>query len=140
MLSGGDEDEGGSSRRRCRRRAPRPRSRSSPCRSTSLRIQTTAAKKRHGNQIKSLVGIDEDEGRRHAQSQLRAAYEGLHGSGWGANWAAAAAVLGDGLGRSWAVEAVELGGRAPRRRKERAGAPRDEGWGWRAQRANAAAS
>jgi len=104
-----------------------------------LRIQTTAAKKRHGNQIKSLVGIDEDEGRSHAQSQLRAAYEGLHGSGWGANWAAAAAVLGDGgsgLGRrqrrSWAVEAVELGGRAPRRRMGRAGAPRDEGWGGRA--------
>jgi len=129
MLSGRDEDEGGSSRRRCRRRAPRPHSWSSPRRSTSLRIRTTAAKKRHGNKIKSLVGIDEDEGRRHAQSQLWAAYEGLHGSGWGANWAATVAVLGDGgggLGRwrqwSWADER------------------RDGGWGGRAQRANAAAS
>jgi len=45
-------------------------------------------------QITSSNQIDEDEGRSHAQSQFRAAYEELYGRAWGANRAAAVVVLG----------------------------------------------
>jgi len=111
--------------------SPGPRTTRSPAQDLGAAVAAVMVEERRGRQIwrrraAKLLGA---VGGRSRGACVLAAYEGLHGSGWGANWAATVAVLGDGgggLGRwrqwSWADER------------------RDGGWGGRAQRANAAAS